>query len=526
MADVFISYKAEDRRRIRLLAHALEQEGFLVWWDQHIAAGQEWRDQIASELETAKCVVVAWSKLSAGAEGRFVRDEASRALQRGVCVPLTLDDVSPPLGFGEMQAADLVRWRGSRTAPGYLQLVAAIHATINGEAPVIGTTVEPQGTSRRAFVGGVGAAGLIATGAGWLWFRGDGLSSEARTLLRDARQDIDDGGVEANANAIGKLRRGVELEPRSAAIWGLLAFAYIQQSQQASSRERQQLVTRGKTATARALSIENDQPDALAAHIFAMPLFRNWLAVERACRDALSTHPGHRYLQLRLAQTLGQVGRDEECLKWLGTVMSSMDTPMLNVGKTAVLWNLGRLDEAEAQLERMLNLWPRHFAVWFTRAYYLMYNKRAAESLAFLKDRDGRPTGIPDWNFALVQAQAESLVDLDRRKISETLQALSKTAHDAAGFAENLALYASFVGATDTAFDVLSGLYLNRGFSVAETWFSPEQAIYIGPERNTYILFQQPMRAVRRDSRFGVLVQELGLAEYWRRTNSSSGVVA
>jgi hypothetical protein len=31
MADVFVSYKAEDRRRIRPLVEALEQDGLSVW---------------------------------------------------------------------------------------------------------------------------------------------------------------------------------------------------------------------------------------------------------------------------------------------------------------------------------------------------------------------------------------------------------------------------------------------------------------------------------------------------------------
>ncbi len=31
--DVFVSYKAEDRARLKPLVSALEAEGFEVWWD-------------------------------------------------------------------------------------------------------------------------------------------------------------------------------------------------------------------------------------------------------------------------------------------------------------------------------------------------------------------------------------------------------------------------------------------------------------------------------------------------------------
>ena len=46
MSDVFLSYKAEDRKRVRPLVAALEAEGLTVWWDAHIEAGAAWRQTI------------------------------------------------------------------------------------------------------------------------------------------------------------------------------------------------------------------------------------------------------------------------------------------------------------------------------------------------------------------------------------------------------------------------------------------------------------------------------------------------
>jgi len=80
MVDVFVSYKAEDRLRVGPLVEALQADGLSVWWDAHIDAGDEWRDSIAANLDAAKCVIVAWSKRSAGPDGRFVRDEVGRAV--------------------------------------------------------------------------------------------------------------------------------------------------------------------------------------------------------------------------------------------------------------------------------------------------------------------------------------------------------------------------------------------------------------------------------------------------------------
>ena len=65
------------------------------------AAG--WREAIERELNAAKCVIVVWSLRSVGPSGSFVRDEASRAWERGTYLPVKIDDCRPPLGFGETQ---------------------------------------------------------------------------------------------------------------------------------------------------------------------------------------------------------------------------------------------------------------------------------------------------------------------------------------------------------------------------------------------------------------------------------------
>ena len=74
LADVFVSYKAEDRSRVAPLVRALEEEGFSVWWDTHIGGGVHWREDIQEHLDAAKCVIVVWTKRSVGHGGDFVRD--------------------------------------------------------------------------------------------------------------------------------------------------------------------------------------------------------------------------------------------------------------------------------------------------------------------------------------------------------------------------------------------------------------------------------------------------------------------
>lgn len=106
--DIFISYAREDEERLRPLVHALEAQGWRVFWDRAIPVGETWLDHIGTRLDAAPIVLVAWSRHSIRSE--FVYSEASRARARRALVPVLIEPVSPPLGLDSVQAADLVSW--------------------------------------------------------------------------------------------------------------------------------------------------------------------------------------------------------------------------------------------------------------------------------------------------------------------------------------------------------------------------------------------------------------------------------
>jgi hypothetical protein len=130
MADVFISYASEDRNRVRPLAEALQARGFNVWWDRSLAAGQDYTAIIERELKSAKAVIVVWTQSSANST--FVRDEAGRARDEGRLIPVLLDRVNIPLGFGAFQAEDFTRWNSGANAPQMQILEEALKAKIEG----------------------------------------------------------------------------------------------------------------------------------------------------------------------------------------------------------------------------------------------------------------------------------------------------------------------------------------------------------------------------------------------------------
>lgn len=178
MSDVFVSYKAEDRRRVRPLVEALEADGYSVWWDEQIGGGAAWRQAIETELNAAKCVIVAWSKRSIGPEGTFVQDEATRAQQRRVYVPVLIDKVHLPLGFGEMQALPLTGWKGDRSDARYQAVLTAIKRIAGDAQGPVTHSSQRTGLSRRAVVGGGAvAAAAVAGGGAWMVFGPDSAAA-------------------------------------------------------------------------------------------------------------------------------------------------------------------------------------------------------------------------------------------------------------------------------------------------------------------------------------------------------------
>lgn len=131
MADVFISYKREDKARVAPIAKALEEEGFSVWWDPEIPLGESYAVSIRRELEAASTVLPVWSAQSVGSE--WVQEEATLGKRKGALVPARIDPVDPPVGFTMTQTADLCGWVGDRTNEEWRRLVE--HVAANAKRP-------------------------------------------------------------------------------------------------------------------------------------------------------------------------------------------------------------------------------------------------------------------------------------------------------------------------------------------------------------------------------------------------------
>jgi hypothetical protein len=133
MSDIFISYARTDKARAELLAHAFSRQGWSVWWDREIPPGKSFDEVIESALNSARCVVVLWSKESVSS--RWVKTEAAEGAARGILVPVFIDRVQPPLEFRRIEAADLSDWHGASPHAEFDQLLRTVGGLVTGSDP-------------------------------------------------------------------------------------------------------------------------------------------------------------------------------------------------------------------------------------------------------------------------------------------------------------------------------------------------------------------------------------------------------
>ena len=168
-ATVFVSYAHEDRDTAEAIVACLETAGYRAWWDGLIPAGAVFASTTERALESARVVVVLWSRASL--QSHWVRDEATHGRDRNRLVPVSLDGVEPPIGFRQHLFINLAGWdRRSVTAP-VRALLASVSA-LHGEPVAPPAVAAGAPLSRRSLLAAGCSLAVAAAGAGaYLWHR-------------------------------------------------------------------------------------------------------------------------------------------------------------------------------------------------------------------------------------------------------------------------------------------------------------------------------------------------------------------
>jgi tetratricopeptide (TPR) repeat protein len=313
--------------------------------------------------------------------------------------------------------------------------------------------------------------------------------------------------------AITLLTEATRVAPDSAPAWGALALAYTTRKRTAAVPERSGLASRSRAAANRALQLDPAEERALGALRLLDPVYRNWSAVERADRAALSRNPELPILLFVMSDMLGSVGRWKEAV---GFSKQYDRTKFLIPGadrKLLVdLWASGDLQGADAMLETAVRTWPQHPQIWRIRLAYLMYSGRSREVLAILNDTADRPIELKPEYLEAIRVTAEGLAAL--RPAAEAVKHDLDYLKVRPAAALQVAQACVALGDKATAFELFDGYYFNEG-----PWshLAPQGG---DQDRITSPLFQPMMSSIWPELAFDRLTERIGLNDYWRRSGT------
>lgn len=145
MPDIFLSYNREDQAKAKLIATALADEGFEVWWDTVLRAGQTYDEVTERQLHESRAVVVLWSSRSV--KSKWVRAEATLGDRKSALIPVMIEPCDRPIMFELIQTADLIGWEGDTSTSNWKAFVADVREHVQRKTaqakPAPATTPAP-----------------------------------------------------------------------------------------------------------------------------------------------------------------------------------------------------------------------------------------------------------------------------------------------------------------------------------------------------------------------------------------------
>ncbi len=135
MTDIFLSYNRADSAAARRFAEAFEGQGFKVWWDSTLRAGEAYDEVTEAALRQARAVVVLWSKKSVAS--RWVRAEATLADRNRTLVPVMIEPCERQIMFELTQTAELAHWDGAGDDKAWLAFLGDVRRFVEKAAAAV-----------------------------------------------------------------------------------------------------------------------------------------------------------------------------------------------------------------------------------------------------------------------------------------------------------------------------------------------------------------------------------------------------
>ena len=322
---------------------------------------------------------------------------------------------------------------------------------------------------------------------------------EAFDLLLQARHQFNQVNASSLQQAIGLLQRAIHIEPDYADAYAEMASCYTFLGIGYGDLPAKEILGKADAAARKALELDGALGSAHAALAAASP-FRgfDWPFIEKELRRAIELSPGLSYAHTYYGTILSALGRFDEAVEELSWAAEIDPLSPFAVGDFAFhLAMAGRLEEAESQIHKAIQLMPQHrLPFLYVRA--VIYELRglhaqAIQSLeAGLADGFGHtvPLGVLGYIYARNQQPDQARAVLSRL---EDLAAHRPVSHF------SMAIVHAGLGDIEAALAALEQAYGER------TPF-----LYF---LNTYPWFD----GLRQQSRFAELLRKVGLPELRRQ---------
>ena len=375
----------------------------------------------------------------------------------------------------------------------------------------------PQRThlSRRAILG---AAAVGLGGLGAFAFMRERQDPRVSALVEKGRQAILYGNP-ARAQGLDYFRQAVKLAPNDASVWGWLAVAYRNVAENAGPGEVAAAVQACREAADRALSINNNEANALAALATLQPFLGDWPGAEARLKSVLAKAPTNFLALDQYTILLQAAGYNVE--SWEvneRAIQAEPLSPLPQYKRALKHWILGRAEQADLAIDRALELWPRHPAVWNTRLMLFAYTGRGEAALNFMNDERSRPRLFSPqmahyWRTSITGLSSRAKPQIERARTVNLAYAKRSP-----GFATWAIMTTSMLGELDAAFEIARGYLLRRGPGVGSLLKdSGEMPINDHRWRRTMNLFTPATAAMRADPRFLQLCDGIDLSDYWAK---------
>ncbi|WP_265571361.1 tetratricopeptide repeat protein [Sphingomicrobium nitratireducens] len=429
--------------------------------------------------------------------------------------------------------ATVMRWEASRGLPihrmpgggraSVFAFESELDAWLSGEGgdSALESDRGVGGIERRHVVTGLLALAAGAGTVGIVNFRRGKVEQQVNALLSQARTLLDQTTRDTQNQAIGLALEAVRIDEGNADAWGTLGYIRAASSRWHPEAESVQLREQAILDANRAFELDPGNAKAELAMAATLPLLGadNWLPRELGMRRSFARDPDDADALIEEAWIARMTGHCARAVELCGRVRAEDRTATLYNIRARALWSIGRPEESKRTFEKAALVYPNNKMHWYSSMEVAAFSGDIESASRIAADVRGLPGAVRGEDVETLMRVAKIVGGVEPSDAEAMYASLRARAPFEIRTARNAMRLAATIGRIDEAFEIANAYYFGRGFTVDGQLGSgldvPQN------QRHTNVVFEPPLAAMREDPRFERLVEEMGLARYWRHIGES-----